>query len=242
MTARRTLDAVSLPPVPAAAPNDVPAMLLAALLHEVRQPLFAIKAHAQLGAHDPTDAARRFGQIVAQTQHLEALIRHYAAALGAGGHEEDAPVVLDLGAAVHEAVEMARPRAASPEGGPRVVIPAGASPRVRIRRVALRQILGNLLGNALDALRGLPSPQITLAIEPGPRWTRVVIEDNGPGVPAEHVATLFEPFRTSKAPGEGTGLGLYIARRLATEADGTLTYEPVARGARFALTLPTWPA
>ena len=66
------------------------------------------------------------------------------------------------------------------------------------------------------------------------------VEDNGPGVPEEDRERIFDPFFTTKPPGEGTGLGLANALRLAEELDGTLEYAPSERlgGAAFALRLP----
>lgn len=119
------------------------------------------------------------------------------------------------------------------------------------------QILTNLIQNAQDALEGRPDPRIRIQITHRPERNAVelTVEDNGPGVPAELQARLFEPYATSKA--HGTGLGLAIAQRIAVEHGGDLFYatsnEPgrsvapaaagqeagrSARGARFVLQLP----
>jgi len=105
---------------------------------------------------------------------------------------------------------------------------------------ALRQVLLNLLRNATEALEGQedPRPSIAVRIEQlGETEARVVVEDNGPGIPRRHARRLFEPFNTTRE--QGTGLGLAISRRLVESAGGTIAYEPNGqRGSRFVLRLP----
>ena len=103
----------------------------------------------------------------------------------------------------------------------------------------LVQILVNLLQNAADALRDHPSPRINIrANEDGERWV-LIIEDNGSGVDAEVEPRLFEPFATTKPPGEGTGLGLYTSYMLAQRMGGDLSYSRgTGGGAAFKLSLP----
>ena len=66
----------------------------------------------------------------------------------------------------------------------------------------------------------------------------MTVTDSGPGVPAEVRDRIFEPFFTSKAPGQGTGLGLSLAYGLVREAGGTLSLLPTAQGAAFRVDLP----
>jgi CheY-like chemotaxis protein len=69
---------------------------------------------------------------------------------------------------------------------------------------------------------------------------RISVTDDGPGVSADHVDHLFVPFFTTKAPGEGTGLGLPVSFGIAATHGGRLFYEPspIGTGARFVLELP----
>jgi signal transduction histidine kinase len=66
------------------------------------------------------------------------------------------------------------------------------------------------------------------------------VQDNGPGVSIEDRERIFDPFFTTNPPGEGTGLGLSNAARLAEELGGSVTLDPVEEGvgARFVLRLP----
>ena len=75
------------------------------------------------------------------------------------------------------------------------------------------------------------------AIEHPGQTVRLVVEDNGPGVPVEMVSKLFEPFVTGTA--QGTGLGLAFVKRVIGEHGGSIQYEPVEpHGARFIVVLP----
>jgi signal transduction histidine kinase len=122
---------------------------------------------------------------------------------------------------------------------PAVVLEAGALPPVSADRDQMTQVLTNLVQNALDAAASAPGgPRVTVAVDlvPGDR-VRVVVRDNGPGVSAEMLPRLFEPYATGKP--HGTGLGLAIVRRIVFEHGGEITYRPgEPRGAVFEYWLP----
>lgn len=103
------------------------------------------------------------------------------------------------------------------------------------------QVFVNLISNAHHAMRGAPGER-RLAITTGTESARgvVVIEvaDSGPGVSPESRARLFEPFVTTKRPGEGTGLGLYLCQGIVSSHGGTLTLVDRPGGALFRVELP----
>ncbi|WP_414450930.1 ATP-binding protein [Burkholderia sp. 22PA0099] len=102
----------------------------------------------------------------------------------------------------------------------------------------LEQILINLLGNALDAVAGVPSPRIAVLIEASAGSIAITVADNGPGVPPELLPRLFEPFFTTKEMGRGLGLGLAISSSIASDAGGALVARNAPEGgAVFVLTL-----
>jgi signal transduction histidine kinase len=111
----------------------------------------------------------------------------------------------------------------------------------RADREKLQQVVLNLLGNAIKFTpeRG----RVELACEGDDRWVRVTVRDTGIGVPAERLATIFDPFvqgdRALNRPTEGVGLGLAISRDLARGMGGELAVESaVGAGSTFTLTLP----
>jgi signal transduction histidine kinase len=101
----------------------------------------------------------------------------------------------------------------------------------------IRQALVNLLTNAVHAVgeQGV----ITLALEDAADHLAITVSDNGPGIPRENLAKIFEPFFSTKAPGEGTGLGLFVTRGVIEKLGGKITVDSeVGKGASFCISLP----
>ncbi len=105
----------------------------------------------------------------------------------------------------------------------------------------LNQAITNLVGNAIDAVAGTPSGAVTVRVRAGEGHTIVEVEDNGPGIPPDVVARMFEPLFTTKPYGKGTGLGLSIVDEIVRKELGgriEVRTSPGA-GATFTLHLPT---
>jgi two-component system cell cycle sensor histidine kinase/response regulator CckA len=103
----------------------------------------------------------------------------------------------------------------------------------------LKQIVMNLVINALQAVASRPAPQVEIAVEGDVTHGRVVVRDNGPGIAAEHLARVFDPFFTTKGPDKGTGLGLSICQSLVRQHEGEIVAESEpGGGARLVVTLP----
>ena len=122
-------------------------------------------------------------------------------------------------------------------------IPAGLPP-VELDRGQLQQVLVNLTGNAIYAMRNGGGSRLRISAglegEPGMERVRVTVMDDGPGVPPEHVGRLFEAFFTTKSATDGTGLGLSVSYGIVAAHGGELRYGPSAwgRGAAFTFDLP----
>ncbi len=102
--------------------------------------------------------------------------------------------------------------------------------------VRVEQIIVNLLRNAMDALKDIPEPRIEIRLSKG-EVAQLSVQDNGPGF--DDPEALFEPFYTTKAAGEGVGLGLAISAGIATEMGGRLMAQNATPlGAIFTLELP----
>ena len=116
-------------------------------------------------------------------------------------------------------------------------------PAVRANRDRLRQVLVNVLLNAADAIGeggGTVSVKAERAsLSSGAAAVRVLVADSGPGIPAELMDTLFDPFVSSKPPGAGTGLGLAVSQAIVDGLGGTIrAWNPPGGGACFELLLP----
>lgn len=101
---------------------------------------------------------------------------------------------------------------------------------------ALRQAISNLLRNSAEAMPEGQRAVVQVAVSASPGAWRLVVKDNGPGVPADILPRIFVPFFTTKA--KGTGLGLALVHRLITEQGGTVQVESGPSGTAFTLTLP----
>jgi signal transduction histidine kinase len=99
----------------------------------------------------------------------------------------------------------------------------------------LNQVFLNLLDNAVRA--GAKNIWVSTSNERD--GIAVTISDDGPGVPKALAALIFEPFFTTRPVGQGTGLGLYLSRRIINDCGGSLQYrEREGGGAVFAISLP----
>jgi PAS domain S-box-containing protein len=110
----------------------------------------------------------------------------------------------------------------------------------------IRQVLANLVVNAIDAMG--PEGRMRIKISPAHEWSgsgrigvRFTILDNGPGIPAEHLQKIFEPFYTTKKD-VGTGLGLWLTQNLVRKHNGTIVVrsatDPARRGTAFSIFFP----
>ncbi len=113
-------------------------------------------------------------------------------------------------------------------------------PRITVPGGELNQVWTNLLDNAIDAA----GDEGEIRIRTSRDGSEMVVEivDNGPGVPAEVQGRIFDPFYTTKGVGEGTGLGLDVARRIVSErCDGEIGFESEPGATRFWVRLPLDP-
>jgi len=101
----------------------------------------------------------------------------------------------------------------------------------------LRQVLLNLLANAVHATG--KGGRITVSLEPAKGGVQLTVQDTGVGIPRENLRHIFDPFFSTKNPGEGTGLGLFVTRGILDRLSGRIEVESsLGRGATFRVWLP----
>jgi signal transduction histidine kinase len=104
----------------------------------------------------------------------------------------------------------------------------------------LEQVMVNLIANARDALAEQPSRELRLSTLRANGHVVVEVSDTGHGIPPAVIDHIFEPFYTTKEPGQGTGLGLAISRSIIEDHQGQLEVESTpGQGTTFRLLLPT---
>jgi two-component system sensor histidine kinase RegB len=97
----------------------------------------------------------------------------------------------------------------------------GDLPRIDVPRAGFRQVVASLVKNAFDATPG-PQP-VAVDLERHHDAVRLIVHDEGLGMPADVLGRAGEPFYTTKEPGRGLGLGLFLARLFAERCGGALT-------------------
>jgi PAS domain S-box-containing protein len=122
----------------------------------------------------------------------------------------------------------------------------GPVPKVKAFPNEINQVILNILVNAAQAIKGQARPgkgRIKIRTHREGGSVLCEIEDDGPGIAAEHLSRIFDPFFTTKDPGKGTGLGLSISYDIVVHKHGgTLSAESEpGHGARFILSLPIEP-
>ncbi len=227
--------------------NRAKSAFLANMSHELRTPLSVILANADLLAEiDPTADQREFISAISRGgAHLLGLIDDVLdVAKIEAGKEELAIAAINLTSTVRTVVEMMRGRAEDKHLA-LVYLQAPRVPRyVRADAAKLRQILINLLGNAIKFTKeGTVKLQLSAqpADEPGRSRVCFDIEDTGLGMPQHDLGRIFEAFEQVRhsEPQTGAGLGLTITRRFVELMGGTLRVESkVGRGSRFVVELP----
>lgn len=118
---------------------------------------------------------------------------------------------------------------------------APAFPPVSLSPAHLERVLGNLLTNARQALDTIDKPHKVITLTATVEYPMAVlcVEDNGPGIAPTRRPRLFDPFFTTRAPGQGLGLGLSIVHGLLTDAGGDITVtDGQDGGAAFVVRMP----
>lgn len=215
--------------------------LAAGLTHEIKSPLAGVSAALEVARDDEksTDPARAelFEQMRTEIARVlgtvDGLLR-----LARPDTPHRAPT--DLVELSRHVVDLFRPRARKKRVRVELTADPGL-PLLSLDRNLVVQVLLNLLTNALQALP--EGGRIRVLVTPFPRNDGAIlaIEDDGPGIPAERLESIWEPFYTTKE--EGTGLGLPITRTIVEQHGGTITVESTpGRGTKFAILLPIVPA
>ncbi len=212
--------------------------LSAGIGHELNQPLGAIRSYADnakvlLERDRLPEVEANLTQISGITARMAEIIRRLKTFARKPGHKAEA-------VCLREALDDALALMESRIDGERIEIEVPAyGARVLADPVRLQQTLVNLIGNALDAMAGSEAPCLRFHAEPGGSQVALQVIDSGPGITDEALDHVFDPFYTTKDPGQGLGLGLSISYNILRDLGGSLTAQNRPEGgACFTLTLP----
>jgi signal transduction histidine kinase len=204
--------------------------------HELQSPLASFRAQLEVALAHPegTDWPATAGELLADSDRMERIVRDLlflARADAVPARPAAAPVDLDD-------IVLDEVRRLPAHSGIRVEQRAVSAAPMRGSPEDLRRMVRNLLDNAVRHARGV----VRVSLSETGGTVVLVVEDDGPGVPAAESERVFERFvRLEPARGHdagGTGLGLAIVRAVAQRHHGTVALEPGERGARFVVRLP----
>jgi len=207
--------------------------MAAGLAHEIRNPLGGIQLYASLLAGDVQDrpeSLKVVQKISAGVKRLEALVGQvlqFSREIAAN------PTQADLAEVVAQAVDLAS--RTLQERDVRCQVDGPQSLAVQVDALLIGQAVLNLVLNAAEAVE--PGGQVRIGFAPAAGFQFVLtVEDDGPGIPAELLDTIFNPFFTTKD--NGTGLGLSIVHRIVESHNGTITASNAGTGgARFEIVI-----
>lgn len=211
--------------------------MAATLAHEINNPLAAVMNLLYLASAADGTEAKDYIQVAEREVRRASEITKRTL----GFFREDAkPIRISLVKVVQEVIDTFQ--TAKLNGYPNKVHQDFQSTAFVYARVGeIRQIISNLLGNAIDAVEDTAEPSITLMLRERSGSVALSVRDNGCGITMANRDRIFEPFFTTKAS-VGTGLGLYVSKQLAEKNGGSLEVESCAgegrSGTTFSLTLP----
>ncbi|MBL8933209.1 MAG: two-component sensor histidine kinase [Archangium sp.] len=210
--------------------------LAAGVAHEVGNPLSGILGYLsvlRLRAPQNDPSLEVVDRIEAEVKRIDSIVRGL---LEMGRPSRGKAQPIDLRPIIDGCVKMVSSMKENAQV--RIDVDCPETAWVRAEAGPLAQVLVNLLLNACQSQAGQGSVRISLALEKGE--SRLFVDDDGPGSPADVLPRLFTPFFTTKAPGQGTGLGLAVSRHLLGQFDGKLTAGNREKGgARFTISLPS---
>ncbi len=223
----------------AAEKRDLLSRLLARLAHEIRNPLSSLDIHVQLLEEDLGALAPQMSEqltarleiIHGELHRLETIVGNFLRLAGPSALDVEQVEVSKI---VTHVCELLRPEAAARE----IIISPHAQealPEIAADPVRLTQALMNLVINAMQAVDRKGRIEVSAALADG--GVCLTVRDDGPGIPAEKLASIFDPYFTTKP--EGSGLGLWIAQQIVTAHGGRLqVLNAPDRGAIFTILLP----
>jgi two-component system NtrC family sensor kinase len=209
----------------------------ASLAHEINNPLTAIIANAQLLKREipPEDDKHELVDLIARAgERANHVVRNM---LDLARKEEYMFGPTDINHTIRRSLEFLQHELAA--RSIHLFLESGEDlPLVNASPDHLQGVWLNLLTNAMDSIDRV-SGEISLNTFARENEVYVVVEDNGQGIPPERLAHIFEPFYTTKAPGQGTGLGLPVCQRIIKQHGGRILVESQpGKGTKFTVILP----
>ena len=215
--------------------------IMAEVAHEVGTPLHSVAGHLELLRRDippraqTDDVVRRLAVIEAQVTRVTDIITRLLDVTRPARAE---PRPVDLDRLIRDTVELMRPGVSRAKLTLDVRVD-GALPVVRGQSEQLQQVILNLLTNAIEATPSDGRIVIAARAAPAGAGVQISVADTGSGIAEDARGRIFEPFFSTKASGNGVGLGLWITAEIVREHGGHIEVESAeGRGSTFRVSLP----
>jgi len=210
--------------------------LVGGIAHELNNKLTPVLGFAELLELQVDERGRGYlGYIGKSVEEAARIIRQL---LQLSKPQIGAPEVVSLATIVGDVVTMLKFQLQEARTVVRTLAPPEPV-RVFADPAQLKQVVMNLVINALHAMEDVPRPRLEITINRQGASGRLEVTDNGSGIPANIIGRIFDPFFTTKGPDKGSGLGLSICASLVRQQGGELTVTSVeGQGARFSVCLP----
>jgi len=212
--------------------------LAAGVAHEIRNPLNAIGIASQRlkSEFEPREDSDEYSQLVSNIRseiaRLNEIVNQFLALARSHAAKQE---MLDLSILVNEVCDLMKVEAMSKDITLKSEIEESVS--IEADRDDIKKVIINLIKNSIEACSEDCEIWVRLLVD-GDHGVRIMVEDNGPGIPSSQREKVFRPYFTTKE--SGTGLGLALSHRIISDHDGTIEYEERPEGgARFIITLPS---
>ena len=213
--------------------------MISGVAHELNNPLAVIKGSLELllSRNELTSQSRdTVEKVASETDRAARLVRNF---LSFAREQPSRRAIVNLNEIVQQVVDLRRFN--FDLAGVRFQIELEQNlPQVSADPDQIQQVVINLIDNAFHAMADMSGRgRLKIQTRTAAKFVRLLVEDNGSGVPEELVTKIFEPFFTTKEVGVGTGLGLSIAHTIMTDHKGRISYQRSSLGgAGFVLEFP----
>lgn len=223
--------------------------LTASFAHEIGTPLNSLSGHLQLlkdeVASEP--ALNRLEIIESQVTRIEGIVKDFLASTHTPAQQRQ---LVDVRPLIERIAKLVGPRVAAIGATIKTSVPEQLEP-VRAVPTDLEQVLLNLANNAIDALEHNPAgSHREICVDAGTSQSdntgkslEITVSDTGQGIESKDLKQILKPFFTTKAPGQGTGLGLTISQQLVKKYNGRLDIDSaLGKGTSVKVSIPYEPS
>jgi two-component system, NtrC family, sensor kinase len=221
--------------------------LAAGVAHELGTPLSIVSGHAEMIANGEVQGAKVIDSATIIDREARRIAGIVRSLLGFARRKGPEGSSCDVTEVVGRCITLFQPMAQ--KANLELLLQASADCRATIDQDSLQQVMTNLLSNAIEAMESGGAIELEVGVEtvqpplPAARrraFVRVDVVDAGPGMSAEVLPHIFEPFFSTKAPGDGTGLGLSVVHGIVLDHGGFISAtSDLGKGSRFSVFLPS---